>query len=144
GPMKQRRAWLLVTMTAMLAPLPARAQDADGDGVVDRSDRCPLTPPGAPVDPAGCASVCDAQVVGTDGFARTLLTEIGLNVMGAFGSAGAAPSGYHPRASGGSPPSPRLGFVANPERDGWVDYDGDYFLPGTPEEGWGITVAGVS
>ena len=43
---------------------------------------------------------------------------------------------YHFR--GGSPSVP-WGFVANPQMDGWVDYNGDFFTPGTPECGFGLT-----
>jgi gliding motility-associated-like protein len=37
-----------------------------------------------------------------------------------------------------------LGFVANPQMDGWVNYDGDFFTPGSPENGFGIEVNGVN
>lgn len=122
----------------------ARAQDADSDGVLDRSDRCRSTPAGAAVDPAGCASVCDAQVVGPDGFARTLLTELGLGELGTFGSKTPPPAGYHPRGSL-DPTLPRgLGIVANPERDGFAVFDGDYVTSGVLEEGWGITIRDTS
>ncbi len=118
----------------------ARAQDADSDGVLDRSDRCRSTPAGAAVDPAGCASVCDAQAVGPDGFARTLLTELGVGELATFGSKTPPPAGYHPRGSL-DPTLPRgLGIVANPERDGFTVFDGDFVTSGVLEEGWGVTV----
>jgi hypothetical protein len=37
-----------------------------------------------------------------------------------------------------------LGFVANPQNDGWVDYDGDFFTPGAPENGFGLEINGVN
>lgn len=37
-----------------------------------------------------------------------------------------------------------LGFVANPQMDGWVNYDGDFFTPGSPENGFGIEINGVN
>jgi gliding motility-associated-like protein len=37
-----------------------------------------------------------------------------------------------------------LGFVANPQNDGWVDYDGDFFTPGSPENGFGLEINGVN
>lgn len=136
---------LSIAMSIALASSAAHAQDADGDGVLDGDDRCALTPSGAPVDPAGCARVCDARVIGSDGFARTLLTEIGVNAYAAFGSAGAAPAGYHARTSGDTTQPARLAIVANPERNGWTEHDGDYVLPTRfPEEGWGITLRGES
>lgn len=36
------------------------------------------------------------------------------------------------------------GFVANPAMDGWGNYDGDFFSPGTPENGWGLEIGGVN
>lgn len=39
------------------------ARDADGDGVVDRSDRCPATPRGATVDERGCPADGDRDGV---------------------------------------------------------------------------------
>lgn len=32
----------------------------------------------------------------------------------------------------------KLGFVANPAADGWVNYNGGYYQPGTPESGFGV------
>lgn len=37
-----------------------------------------------------------------------------------------------------------LGFVANPQNDGWVNYDGDFFTPGTPENGFGLEINGIN
>jgi hypothetical protein len=37
-----------------------------------------------------------------------------------------------------------LGFVANPQNDGWVNYDGDFFTPGSPENGFGLEINGVN
>ncbi|TVQ93296.1 MAG: hypothetical protein EA397_04810 [Deltaproteobacteria bacterium] len=115
------------------------ARDSDGDGVIDAYDLCPETPPSATVDPAGCVDECDAQVIGGDAFARTLLTQIGLNLTGSFGSIGLAPVGYSPRSDGSG--GRELGMVADPHRTGWLagEFHGDFLLAGTPEEGWGIT-----
>jgi len=44
-------------------PPPALPTDSDGDGVLDASDLCPNTPPGAAVDATGCP----AAAVDTDG-----------------------------------------------------------------------------
>ncbi len=43
--------------------------DQDGDGILDGLDRCPNTPPGVPVDPAGCTSDADEDGV-LDGLDR--------------------------------------------------------------------------
>ena len=44
-----------------------------------------------------------------------------------------------------------LGFIVDAHKDGWTvapagktDYCGDYFTPGTPEEGWAIQIGGTS
>lgn len=50
--------------------------------------------------------------------------------------------GFHQRA-----PADRCGFVADPSDTGWLDgaggMDGDFFMPGTPENGWGLKLDGV-
>lgn len=97
--------------------------------------------------------------------------EVGINFNGAYGSSVSPPSvgycgsSYHPKGGNavynsdsssttGSCPSTTcgigggLGFVADPDKDGWTvgtpyPYYGDYFLPGTPHEGWSIEADGV-
>ncbi|MGB4931127.1 MAG: hypothetical protein WBP43_14220, partial [Chitinophagales bacterium] len=68
---------------------------------------------------------------------KGLYVEVGINTCGAFGSSVAPPAGYHPTEGG-------LGFVADWESDGWATgtpiYCGDYFVPGTPVEGWQIQI----
>lgn len=39
----------------------SRPKDSDGDGIVDRLDSCPATPPGAAVDDRGCALPKDSD-----------------------------------------------------------------------------------
>ena len=46
-----------------VAPAPAPESDSDRDGVVDRLDECPRTPPGVPIDPVGCPSDGDRDGV---------------------------------------------------------------------------------
>jgi len=95
-----------------------------------------------------------AQIDSCNAFLKGNYLEVGVNTTGAFGSSVAAPAGYHPK--GGSPvnntcyPSncvasgAGLGFVADPRKDGWTvgtpPYFGDYFLPGSPQEGWSFQV----
>ncbi len=52
-------------------------------------------------------------------------------------------AGFHFRGGAGTVP---CGFVADPAFSGWAgtDWDGDFFTPGTPENGWGIEIAGVN
>jgi gliding motility-associated-like protein len=87
--------------------------------------------------------------VGTDVFLQGYYVEVGIAPNGAYGSGGNAPVGYHPRPDLGLTSGP-MGFVSDPDKDGWLvaspgvpDYFGDFFLPGTPQEGWDIAVNGT-
>lgn len=75
-------------------------------------------------------------VVGGEVFLQGNFIEVGIHAAGSFGTAGVAPAGFHPKGV------QQLGFVVDPGKDGWNTgspaQSGDYFLPGTPEEGWGI------
>jgi cysteine-rich repeat protein len=126
---------------ATWAATPAQAQDADGDGVRDIRDRCPATAVGTRVDRAGCDAFCEAATVGEGEFIRTRLIEVGGGgAAGAFGTAEQPPMGWHARTTGNTH---GLGFVADPLRSGWTNYVGDFFIPGTPEELFGINVDGT-
>ena len=81
-----------------------------------------------------------SQIVGTDAFLKGNYVEIGIKGNGGYeGATTTAPTGMHFRGS-----STIKGFMANPQMDGWVNYDGDYFTPGAPENGWGLKIAGIS
>jgi cysteine-rich repeat protein len=123
-----------------LAPLEAEAQDGDGDGVPDVRDLCQRTRAGRTVDEAGCHNFCEAvfDAATPSAFLRTGVIELGTADVGSFGTVNAPPAGWHERPDG----SP-LGFVANPLDDDWTNYVGDFFVPGTPEEGWGLNVGGA-
>ncbi len=96
-----------------------------------------------------------AQLVNCNVFLKGNYVEVGINSNGAFGSGEAAPGGYHPRGgvsmknscTGTCTGTLGLGWVADPDRDGWTTgtpaYFGDYFLPGSPQEGWSLEVNGV-
>lgn len=96
-----------------------------------------------------------AQMVGDCTFLQGNRLEIGISPTGSFGSSRSAPSALHPNGSyslwdpGISTyvGSRLLGFVADPGLDGWTTGTpplfGDYFLPGTPQEGWSIQVNGT-
>lgn len=83
------------------------------------------------------SGITKAQLVGTEAFLQGSFVEVGIATNGAFGSGTDAPAGYHPRGVGNL-----LGFVADPGKDGWTvgtpNYIGDYFLPGSPQEGWDV------
>lgn len=81
-------------------------------------------------------AVCEVTKVGESVFLKGNFIEYGLGKDAAFGSDGNAPEGYHPTEG-------RLGFVSNPKDDEWVSNSGDMFLPGSPEEGWGVRIGGA-
>lgn len=82
-----------------------------------------------------------AQIVGANAFMKGNYVEVGVNTCGAYGSNGMPPAGYHPNVFSG------LGFVADSDMDGWdigtPDYCGDYFVPGSPVEGWQVQIGGT-
>jgi len=69
--------------------------------------------------------------------------EIGLrDESGTFGSVDEAPDNWHAR--GNSDGAKNLGFVSDAAKNGWDFYRGDFFFPGTPEQGFGVEVDGVA
>ncbi|MCS7076934.1 MAG: PKD domain-containing protein [Bacteroidia bacterium] len=85
-----------------------------------------------------------AQIVGTSAFLKGNYVEVAVSGCGTYGTNTPAPAGYHPNVG------TTLGFVADPYKNGWSvagpgtfpNYMGDYFVPGSPEEGWGIQFTG--
>lgn len=90
-----------------------------------------------------CTFSSRAQLTSGDVFLQGSYVEVGIAPNASYGSRYTAPSGYHPRGGAGST---RLGFIADPAKDGWStgtpNYFGDYFIPGDPYEGWDIQVNG--
>ncbi len=77
-----------------------------------------------------------AQLSGGDAFMKGTSVEIGVDGTNGFEGAGsAAPGGYHFRGGFGL-----SGFVADPLLSAWANYNGDFFTPGTPENGWGLLI----
>ncbi|SHG77676.1 T9SS type B sorting domain-containing protein [Winogradskyella jejuensis] len=85
----------------------------------------------------------EAHLIDGEGWAKGDYVEIGINSKGVFGAnTSNRPPNFHlNRESDGNN---LFGFIANPLKDNWVDYDGDFFTPGTPEEGFTIEVDGVN
>lgn len=78
------------------------------------------------------------QVSGTNAFLMGNFAQIGIDGPGGFEgantTAGTVP-GLNMRGGG-----TLHGFVADPGMTGWVNFDGDFFTPGSPENGWGFQI----
>lgn len=92
----------------------------------------------------------NSQIVGGDVFLQGCYIEVGVSKCGVYGTNSLPPATgpfgpYHDNV----PSWASLGFVADHEKDGWdvgspgePDYCGDYFVPGTPVEGWAVQHGG--
>jgi len=105
------------------------------------------------------AQIASAQLVNCNVFLKGLSIEVGINTNGAYGSSISAPPGFHPKGGSGTANTcptttsacptfgTNIGFVADPDKDGWTvgtpPYFGDYFLPGDPQEGWAVQINGT-
>lgn len=80
-------------------------------------------------------------MVGPSAYIQATSLEVGITGPGGFEgvtqSVSPPPAGYHARGT-----SLPFGFVANPQLNGWLGsaYDGDFFTPGSPENGWGFEI----
>src|SRR5687767_10783989 len=83
--------------------------------------------------------LAEAASVGGEIFLQGNFVEVGIHNSGSFGTANSSPSGFHPKIFG---TDRRLGFVVDMQKDGWANgfppQSGDFFVPGTPEEGWTV------
>jgi gliding motility-associated-like protein len=108
-----------------------------------------------------CTFSANAQLINGCVFKKGTFVEVGIAPNGGFGTPENAPTGYHPRPSStiGSGPNMHnpftgimtsrpmaLGFVADWDLNGFTNgtpaFIGDYFMPGSVQEGWGIDVNG--
>jgi len=80
-----------------------------------------------------------AQMLGVDAYMKGNYVEIGIAGLGGFEGAPCdsttVPFGMHYRSN-----NPFFGFVANPQFNSWATFDGDFFTPGSPENGWGFEI----
>lgn len=99
-----------------------------------------------------CVFNSNAQIVTGNLFLQGRYLEIGAQPNASLGSGIAAPIGYHPRPGGATflcsiSSTQLLASVYDFGLDGWTvgtpNYMGDYTLPGSPWEGWGIEVNGT-
>lgn len=86
-------------------------------------------------------SVSYSQLLGTGAYLMGDVAEIGIHNRGHEGTTDIAGSNSR---SNQWDASVFFGFVANPQNDGWVNYDGDFFTPGSAENGFGIEVGGIN
>jgi hypothetical protein len=83
------------------------------------------------------------QIVGSEAFIAGNYVQFGISECGAFGTVAAPPAWYFPNST-----RPGIGIIADPQRDGWLAgapflYCGDYTIPDSPVEGWGLTFNGA-
>lgn len=82
-----------------------------------------------------------AQISGSGAYVPGNYVELGIDSLGGFEGSNTltapVPAGMHPRGGSGVY---LFGFVANPQMNSWASYDGDYFTPGSPENGWGFEI----
>ena len=80
-----------------------------------------------------------AQMVGGNAYMIGDYIEVGIDEYGHEGTTNLP--GSHSR--GGVVTGSYFGFVSNAQMDGWVNYDGDFFTPGNPENGFGFDIEGA-
>lgn len=114
-------------------------QAGDGCGAL-----CTLEPGWAcPIAGQACdALICEAVESYSAVFLRGNYIEVGLHPSAAFGTGMPSPDGWHGR-SGVAAQNQELGLVSDPEATGWSEQHGDFFLPGSAEEGWSLEVGGA-
>jgi hypothetical protein len=88
------------------------------------------------------SSTASAQILGTSAYIYGDYVEIGINDAGHEGAPRVPLSNNRSNQALGSPVY--FGFVANPQMDAWGNYDGDFFTPGSPENGFGLEIGGVN
>ncbi|MCW3104086.1 MAG: hypothetical protein JWO09_2526 [Bacteroidetes bacterium] len=80
-----------------------------------------------------------AQIVGANAYIKATSVEIGIAGAGGFEGCDVTvsppPAGMHYRSG-----TSYFGFVANPQVNAWATFDGDFFTPGSPENGWGFEI----
>lgn len=122
---------------------PETCDDSNTTGGDGCSAACKVEPgfscrPGHPCEATFC-EVIDAAANNGNVLMRGNFMELGLGQDGAFGN-NIIPDDpdrpWHVRTDSGA----GLGFVSDPEATSFTAFHGDFFTPGTPEEGWGIEI----
>jgi gliding motility-associated-like protein len=85
------------------------------------------------------SSSVSAQMVGPSAYVQGTSVEYAIDGSGGYEGVqtgvSPTPGGYHFRSNNNI-----FGFVSNPQLNGWASFDGDFFTPGSPENGWGIEI----
>lgn len=125
------------------------ALDADGDGVADATDIDRDNDGILDINESLAQSAShpdlSAVVVAGQAYARGSHVQIGIGAGGTFGAAAASiPSGFADIVGDGRVRNGMLGIIADSDRNGFASggYDGDFFTPGLPEEGFSVRIAG--
>lgn len=88
-----------------------------------------------------CLSSVHAQLNANGAYLMGNNVEIGINNNGHEGTFDIA--GSHSRTTS-TIAATLFGFVANPQLNAWTTWDGDFFTPGDPENGFGLEINGVN
>lgn len=80
-----------------------------------------------------------SQIVAGSAYVRGNLVQFGVNGNGGYEGINTFTS-PPPIGTNVRPATGLFGFVANPQNNGWATFDGDFFTPGSPENGWGIQI----
>ncbi len=81
------------------------------------------------------------QIVGGNAYLIGDHVEVAIDGTGGHEGTADLP-GSHSR--GGGTDEVPFGFVANPANDGWIEYNGDFFTAGSPENGFGLEINGTN
>jgi hypothetical protein len=132
--MKFKKLSMILLSFLLIASVISSMLYTDSSSTVSAAGSCEEGTPGAdPSAPGAAGSYARSEKVGDTIFLGGRFMEAGLTKYGSFGSVVNAPAGFHPPAA-----RTTLGFVY--DRDGWDEGEdataGDYFLPGTPWEGF--------
>lgn len=126
--------------------------DDDNDGIVDVVEGAT----GTSTTGGGTTYDVDAQLINGNGYMKGDYVNAGVGAWGTFGgSLTSLPSGYVNTSTDGRwNNNNMLGFVADADKDGFYstdalgniinDYNGDFFTPGSPEEGFTVEFGGVN
>lgn len=102
-------------------------------GIISAAVVCGISSPAV----GTTSTINDAQISGSSAFVRNSWVQSGLKQNGTFGSQDNVPTGFTSTTVDG--PSGKLGLIADGNEDGTFE-NGDFFLPGSPYEGWAIRV----